>query len=109
MAGRIERGEVRLLVFPPPDKRRPVVVLTNSGSIPHLSKITVAAITSTVRGVASEVILDIEDGMKHRCVVNLHNLATVDKSIVGRRLAQLSPYRLRQICRAMSFAMGCVE
>jgi len=90
VAGRLERGEVRLLVFAPPDKQRPVVVLTNPGSIPHLSKVTVAGITSTVRGVASEVILDVEDGMKHRCAVNLHTLATVEKTAVGRRVAQLS-------------------
>jgi mRNA interferase MazF len=109
MAGRLERGEIRLLEFPPPNKQRPVVVLTNSGSIPHLSKVTVAAITSTVRGIASDVVLDVEDGMKHRWAVNLHNLATVDQPVPGRRLAQLSPSRLRQIRSALSFAMGCAE
>jgi mRNA interferase MazF len=100
---------VRLVAFRQPDKLHPVVVLTNPGAIPYLSKITVAAVTSTVRGVPSEVILDEEDGMKHRCAVNLFNLTTVDKSEIGRHLAQLSPLRLRQICEALSFTLGCEQ
>jgi mRNA-degrading endonuclease toxin of MazEF toxin-antitoxin module len=63
MAGRIERGQVRLVAFRQPDKLRPVVVLTNPGAIPSLSKLTVAAITSTMRGVPSNAILDEDDGM----------------------------------------------
>jgi mRNA interferase MazF len=64
MAGRIVRGDVRLYNFAPPDKNRPVVVLTRSSAIAYLSTVTVAPITSAIRGVPSEVVLDEEDGMK---------------------------------------------
>ena len=47
--------------FAPPDKQRPVVILTRDSAIGHLSTATVAPITSTVRDVPSEVILDVED------------------------------------------------
>lgn len=107
MAGRIERGEVRLLQVPAPDKERPILVLTRSSAIPYLSRATVAPITSTIRGVPSEVALGPEDGMKRACVVNLHNVITVNQQDIGRRIAQLSPRRMREVCAALAFALGC--
>lgn len=52
------------LPLPPPDKQRPVLVLMRDSAIRLLSTVTVAPITSTVRGVPSEVVLDVEDGMR---------------------------------------------
>ncbi len=101
------RGDVRLYHFPHSDRERPVVVLTREAAIDHLTWITIAPITSTIRGVASEVVLSEEDGMKAPCAVNLHNVLTVSKARVGRRVAALSPARLREICAAMNFALGC--
>lgn len=107
MAAGVIRGEVRLYRFPSPDKQRPVVVLTRGVAITHLSSVTVAPITSMIRGVPSEVVLNQEDGMKHPCAVNLHNLLTVSKLGLGRRLAMLSSERLAEICAALGFALGC--
>ena len=58
MAGGVARGDVRLYRFAPPDKSRPVVVLTRDSAIGYLSTVTVAPITSTMRGVPSEVVLN---------------------------------------------------
>ncbi len=107
MAGTIGRGEVRLYRFPRPSKQRPVVVLTRDSAISYLSAITVAPVTSTIRGVPSEVLLTEDDGMKERCAINLHNLVTVSKVHMGRRIAMLSSERLREICAALGFALGC--
>ncbi len=107
MAGRLERGEVRLYRFPPPDKQRPVLVLTRDSAVPYLSRVTVAPITSTIRGVPSEVALGPEDGMKQPCAVNLYNVVTVSKEHLGRRLAHLDERRRRQVCDALGFALGC--
>jgi mRNA interferase MazF len=107
MAGRLGHGEVRLFRFPAPDKQRPVLILTRGSALEYLSRVTVAPITSTVRGVPSEVVLGPEDGMKQVCVVNLHNVVTVPQAGVGRRLAQLTPPRLREVCAALAFAVGC--
>jgi mRNA-degrading endonuclease toxin of MazEF toxin-antitoxin module len=57
--------------------------------------------------VPSEVVLGTDDGMKQVCAVNLHNLITVPQASLGRRLAQLTPERLRQVCVALAFAIGC--
>ena len=54
MAGKIARGDVRLYKFAAPDKQRPVLVLTRDSAITYLATVTVAPITSAIRGVRSE-------------------------------------------------------
>ena len=107
MAGGIARGDVRLCQFETPDKRRPVVVLTRNSSIPYLATVTVAPITSAIRGVPSEIVLNEEDGMKTSCAVNLHNAVTVSQDRLGQRVAQLSTLRMNEICAALRFSLGC--
>lgn len=107
MAGRIARGDVRLYQFAPPDKKRPVVVLTRDHAIAYLSTVTVAPITSAIRGVPSEVLLNEEDGMKAPCAVNLHNALTIPQGRLGKRVAGLSSPRMSEICTALRFSLGC--
>jgi mRNA interferase MazF len=107
VASGIERGDVRLYQFATPDKKRPVVVLTRDSSIRYLSTVTVAPITSTIRGVPSEVVLSEQDGVKRPCAVNLHNSITVAQSRLGKRVARLSSMRMREICAALRFSLGC--
>jgi mRNA interferase MazF len=107
VASRIARGDIRLYQFAPPDKKRPAVVLTRNSAIAYLSTVTVAPITSTIRGVPSEVVLSEEDGMKTPCAVNLHNAVTVSQHRLGKRVAQLSSLRMNEICAALRFSLGC--
>jgi mRNA interferase MazF len=107
VASRIARGDVRLYQFARPDKKRPVVVLTRDSAVAYLSTVTVAPITSTIRGVPSEVMLNEEDGMKGPCAINLHNAVTVSQDRLGRRIAHLSNLRMSQICGALRFSLGC--
>ena len=107
MAGGRALGDVRVYQFAPPDKKKPVVVLTRDSAIAYLSTVAVAPITSTIRGVPSEVVLNEEDGMKAPCAVNLHNAVTISENRLGRRVAQLSSLRMEEICRALGFSLGC--
>jgi len=107
VAGGIARGDVRLYQFAPPDKKRPVVVLTRESAIAYLSTVTVAPITSAIRGVPSEVVLNEEDGMKAPCAVNLHNAMTISQQRLGKRVARLGSLRMREICTALRFSLGC--
>lgn len=84
-----------------------MVVLTRDSSLEFLGWVTVAPVTSTIRGVRSEASLDVADGMKGPCVVNAHNIMTVRKDQVGRRVARLSEARMRSLCAAIAFALGC--
>jgi mRNA interferase MazF len=103
----VARGDVLLYQFARPDKRRPVVVLTRDSAIRYLSAVTVAPITSTIRGVPSEVVLDDRDGMKGQCAVNLHNAVTVSQQRLGKRVARLGPRRMGEVCSALRFSLGC--
>jgi len=107
VARRLERGEVRLFRFGKPDKQRPVLILTRNSALQYLSRVTVAPITSAIRGVPSEVSLGPEDGMRQECCVNLHNLVTVSQGDVGRRLARLTSSRMDEVCAALEFSLGC--
>jgi mRNA interferase MazF len=107
LAGGIAGGDIRLYRFAPPDKARPVVVLTRDSALGYLSTATVAPITSSIRGVPSEVTLDEKDGMKSACAVNLHNPVTVPQKRLGKCVANLSPLRRREVCAALCFSLGC--
>jgi mRNA interferase MazF len=84
-----------------------VLILTRASAIGYLSRVTVAPITSTIRGVPSEVALGPEDGMPRPCAVNLHNLITISQQGLGRRVTGLSARRMREVCTALAFALGC--
>ena len=107
MASGISRGDVRLYQFAAPDKKRPVVVLTRDSAVPYLSTVTVAPITTAIRGVPSEVLLTVDDGMKTHCAINLHNLVTVAQNRLGKRVGQLGALRMAEVCAALRFSLGC--
>lgn len=107
LARRLNRGAVHLCRFERPDKQRPVLILTRDSAVGHLSTVTVAPITSTVRDVPSEVVLTVEDGMKGRCVVNLHNAVTISQDRLGKRVASLNALRMNEVCAALRFSLGC--
>ena len=98
---------MRLCQFAPRDKQRPIVVLTRDTAIRYLSTVTVAPITSTIRGVPSEVVLNENDGMTTMCVVNLHNVITISQRRLGKRVSHLISGRMSEICAALRFSFGC--
>ncbi|WP_194165294.1 type II toxin-antitoxin system PemK/MazF family toxin [Deinococcus terrestris] len=87
------------------DKRRPVVILTRDALIPHLSNVTVAPLTTRVRGIASQVVLDTFDGVPERCAISLDNLQTIPKDDLGDFISSLAPFRLKEMQRAAIFAL----
>ena len=102
----MERGEVRWFPFGNPDKNRPVLILTRNSAIRYLNAITVAPITTTIRGVPSEVHLTIDDGLMVECVANFYNLQTVPKSKIGAWITMLGPERMAEVNEALQFALG---
>jgi mRNA interferase MazF len=107
VARRIDRGGIWLHHFAAPDKRRPVVVISRQDVIDLISTVLVAPITSTVRGLPSEVALGTADGMKGPCAVNLDHVHAVRKTDLRRHLSSLRPDKMAAICRALSIATGC--
>ncbi len=105
----MKRGDVRWYKFEKPDKSRPVVVLTRDSIIPHISEVTVAPVTSTIRDIPSEVLLDSGDGMPRKCAVNCDHMQTVAKAKIGSLLTSLSATRMREIRTAIVFAIALNE
>ena len=103
----MRQGDVCWYTFRAPDKRRPVVILTRNSALSYLTSVTVAQITTTIRGVPSEVALTPgEDGVFEQCVVNAYNLQTIQKDKVGEFITHLSPERMREIRASIEFALG---
>lgn len=76
----MKQGDICWYTFHSPDKRRPVLILTRNSAISYLTSVTVAQITTTIRRVPSEVLLTPhDDGVAQQCVVNAHNLQTIQK------------------------------
>ena len=107
MDGRIRRGAIWLYSFSRPDKRRPVLVLTRPEVIELLHTVMVAPVTSAVRGTPSEVVLGVEEGLKHTSAVNLDHVQTVEKARLGTFIGTVGAEKMNAVCRALAIAVGC--
>lgn len=88
--------------------RRPVVVLSRDAAIPRLRRALIAPCTTTIRGLASEVILEpSEDPVPHRSAVNLDSVESVSVSLLVNRLGRLADGRMHEICGALAVAVDC--
>ena len=101
----MKRGEIRWYKFKSPDKKRPVVILTRDTILEYLGEATVAPITSTIRDIPSEVVLTSEDGMKKNCAINCDHIQTVAKNKIGSTKTTLTQDKLRQLSKAIWFAL----
>jgi mRNA interferase MazF len=111
MAGAIalERGDIRVASLPRPAGRRPVLVVTRSAALLVRSSVTVAPITRTIRGIASEVRLGPEQGLRTSSVANCDSLMTIPKDLLGRRtVGTLGPDDLVRLDRALRYALGII-
>ena len=73
------------------DKTRPVLVLTRELVRPHLSRVTVAPITSTIRGLSTEVRVGPDNGLDHPSGGSCDNVVTGPTSALGRQIGRLLP------------------
>ena len=103
----MNQGDVYWYTFRAPDKRRPVLILTRNSAISFLTGITVVPLTTTIRGIPSEVLLTPdEDGVSTDCVVSADNLQTIQKANLGTFITHLSLERMREVRVAVEFALG---
>ncbi|PIW64465.1 MAG: PemK family transcriptional regulator [Candidatus Omnitrophica bacterium CG12_big_fil_rev_8_21_14_0_65_50_5] len=101
----MKRGEIRWYKFQQPDKKRPVVILSRNSVLEHLSEVTIAPITATVREIPSEVYLSKGDGLPKDCAINCDHIQTVPKAKIGALITTLSPEQLFQLKKAVAFAL----
>jgi mRNA interferase MazF len=102
----VNRGDICWLEFPD-EKRRPALILTRAEAIPVMQKVIISYLTSTIRGIPTEVLLRVEDGVPRECVANLDNLRSVPRALLTEPLTSLSGARMHEVCKALSIATGC--
>jgi mRNA interferase MazF len=68
-----------------------VLVLTRELVRPHLRRVTVARITSTIRGLSTEIPVGPDNGLDHPSVVSCDNVVTVPTAALGRQVGRLLP------------------
>ncbi len=89
------------------DKVRPVVVLTRSRVAPNLQRVLVAPITTTVRGLGTEVSLGVGEGVREGSVASLDNVQLVPVDRLLRRAGRVPGHRWAEFCVAMGKVMAC--
>jgi mRNA interferase MazF len=102
----VTRGEVWIAEVG--RKRRPVLILTRPEVIDVRALVTVAEITTSVRGLAAEVSFDHEAaGLDRASVVNCDGLHTVARTTLVGRVGHLDDAAMSAVCKATVYALGC--
>lgn len=88
--------------------RRPVVVLSRDMAIARLRRPLVAPCTTTVRGLASEVVLEPgDDPIPRHSAINLDSVESVAVATLVERIGRLTDDRMRDVCAALEVAVDC--
>jgi mRNA interferase MazF len=101
----LKKGEVWWARLKPPAGRRPVVLLSRDEAYPVRTAVTVAPVTTTIRGIAVEVPVGSEEGLPRPGVVNCDSMLTIPKAYLESRIARLSQRKIGEIHKAIRFAL----
>jgi mRNA interferase MazF len=102
----VKRGDIWLAQVG--RKRRPVLVLTRNEVLEVRSLVSVAEITSTMRGLTAEVPIDHEQaGLDQESAINCDGLHTVPQTMLTRHLGAIDEKDLKRVCAAIDYALGC--
>lgn len=91
------------------DEERPVLILTRELVRPHLTRVTVAPITRTLRGLSTEVPVGTANGLDGKSVVSCDNILTVPSSTLGRHIGYLQPLQELELAESIRAAFDLVR
>jgi mRNA interferase MazF len=86
------------------DTTRPAVVLTRAAARAAMSKVTIAPVTTTIKGLSSEVLLGPVNGLDHECAISVDNVMTIPVSLLGRTVGFLTSTQEVELGRAVVLA-----
>ena len=86
------------------DKTRPVLVLTRELVRPYLNTVTIAPITTTARGLSTEVALDTLNGLEDRCVAACDHITTIPVTALGEQIGRLLDHQEADLSAAIRSA-----
>jgi mRNA interferase MazF len=102
----VKRGEVWWYEAPD-EKRRPYLILTRNEAIPVLNRLLAVPATGTIRGIPSEIPLDVSDGMPKPCVLIFDSVTVVRKALLVEKITSLPSEVMNEVCAALAYAAGC--
>ena len=102
----MRRGEIWWAELPTPAGRRPVILLSRDEAYEVRRLVTIAPVTTRVRGIPVEVPLGPKDGMPRDCVANLDTVTTIPKDALRERLTVLSRSKMAAVDAGLRFALG---
>ena len=103
----MKRGDIFWADLGRPAGRRPVLVVTRSVAIPVLSSVVVAPCTRTIRDIASEIPLGLEEGLPDECVAVCDSLLAVPRDRFDPEpIGSLDASRVPELDAALRFALG---
>lgn len=91
----------------PDESGRPFLVVSRDAAIAVMQRVLVAPVTSTVRGVPSELTLGREEGLPHESVASFDNLRPFPKAMLVRRLGAVGPGRRHELCDIARATLDC--
>lgn len=83
------------------DKTRPVLVLTRELALGAMTSLTVAPVTSTVKGLSTEMPVGPAEGLENDCVVSCDNVVTIPASRLGRLVGHLPEAKEPALAQAL--------
>lgn len=102
----MRRGDVYWATLPAPVGRRPVVLVSRDEAYAIKTRITVAVVTRTVRGIPTEVRVGPAQGMPKVGVLNADELVTIPAEMLAERISTLSRAKLDEVDAALKFALA---
>lgn len=89
-------------------KRRPVLVLTRTEVLEVRALVTIAEVTTSIRGIAAEVELDhVQAGLDRPSAINCDGLHTVTQASLTTRIGAVNDTVMDRVCSAISYALAC--
>ncbi|MBA3454177.1 MAG: type II toxin-antitoxin system PemK/MazF family toxin [Deltaproteobacteria bacterium] len=105
----MKQYEVWWADLPEPVGRRPVLLLSRSGSYAYLRSVLAVEITTKIRAIPQEVVLGPREGLPRRCVANFDNLRAVPVSALFEHIGRVSRTQVAEIKHALGYALGWIE
>jgi mRNA interferase MazF len=102
----MNRGEIWWARLPPPEKLRPVLLVSRQEAYAVRELVMVAPLTRRVRAIAAEIRIGHNEGLPGVSAANCDTIRTVKKGMLVRRIGGLAPGRMPELDSALRFAFG---
>ena len=102
----VTRGELWWVELPE-QARRPYLVMTRNAALAVLNRVIAVPLTTTVRGIPTEVTLEVADGAPVECVAAVDNVENIPTWAFTERIAAVPTARMAEVCAALKVAVDC--